>query len=279
MSPSPCWRHRSGKLRRRHLGAAALFALVLACAPSRRYFLSSELPILEGRDVLRVAPGPWENGDVPAVYSDAATVPDDLLIPALKTLMTLPGATDACEPSTGRPRADAAEYCLAVYRTAEDWRVSWPIRNLTGERSACSPPFGGVDDKDFGRDLPIFGFAHNHPCGTNVSSSDLRVSPAMKSAEGHWSMVEYAVAPNGKPARDSRGQLIPAWAWLATGRAVAPRIYKWNLAGEVFRWSETGKRWDFQATCEPQRPSNLSAVVPPPRCVPELDTKAEAAQE
>ncbi|WP_342378526.1 hypothetical protein NVS55_03975 [Myxococcus stipitatus] len=213
------------------------------------------------------------------MYSDEAAAPDDLLIPALKTLMSLPGASDACDPSTGRPRGDAAEYCLAVYRTPEDWRVSWPIRNLQGERSACTPPFGGVEDKDFGRNLPLFGFAHNHPCGTSMGSSDLKVFPAMKTTEGHWTMVEFAVAPNGAPARDSRGQLMPAWAWLATGRAAAPRIYKWNPAGQVYRWSEASKQWRFEATCEPQRPTNLSATLPPPRCVPELDVRDDAPQE
>ncbi|MCK8498874.1 hypothetical protein [Myxococcus fulvus] len=261
------------------LNGGLLLTFILACAPARRYFSSSELATLDNRDILRVAPGPWEHDAVPTVYSNATDVPDDLIIPALATLMTLPGATDACDPSTGRPRADAAEYCLAVYRTPEDWRVSWPIRNLTGERSACTPPFGGVEDKDFGRQLPVFGFAHNHPCGTNMSSSDLRVSPAMKSPEGQWTMVEYAVAPDGSPARDARGQLVPVWAWLATGSSARPRIYKWNPLGEVFRWNAAAKRWYFQATCEPQRPGNLSTTLPPPRCVPELDTMSEARPE
>jgi hypothetical protein len=87
---------------------------------------------------------------------------------------------------------------------------------MIGQFSSCSPPLGGVEDKDFGGGLPVFGFAHNHPCGTSMSSPDLRVFPVMKSGEGRWMMVEYAVSPNGKPALDSQGQLIPAWGWLAT---------------------------------------------------------------
>lgn len=207
MTPPPFrWSHVSLRSHPLQLGGTLLLMLTLACSSSRRYFLSSELSSLEGNDVLRIAPGPWEHDDVPVMYSDESSAPDDLLIPALKTLMTLPGASEACDPSTGRPRGDAAEYCLAVYRTPDDWRVSWPIRNLMGERSACTPPFGGVEDKDFGRNLPVLGFAHNHPCGTDMSSSDLKVFPAMKTTEGHWTMVEYAVAPNGTPARDSRAE-------------------------------------------------------------------------
>ncbi|HYO51967.1 hypothetical protein [Archangium sp.] len=84
-------------------------------------------------------------------------------------------------------------------------------------------------------------------------------------------MVEYAVASNGKPALDSRGQLIPAWGWLATGHADAPRYYKWNPAGEVFEWNEGKRGWEFQATCTPQKPSIITTMMPPPKCSPELN--------
>lgn len=248
---------------------AGLGTLVLACASSRLYFLDSELPRLEGESSLVVAPGPWEHRDVPVVYSDAPHVPDDLVLPTLKALMALPGAADACDPNTGRPRRDAAEYCVALYRTPQDWRVSWPIRNMTSELGSCNPPLEGVEDKDFGSDLPVVGFAHNHPCGTRVSSADLKVFPAMKSGEGQWMMVEFAVSPSGKPARDAQGRLIPAWGWLATGRLDEPLFYKWNLTGKVFRWSEGKGGWEFQATCTPQKPSTLSTTLPPPKCSPE----------
>jgi hypothetical protein len=125
-----------------------------------------------------------------------------------------------------------------------------------------------VDDKDFGGDLPIFGFAHNHPCGTDVSSGDLKVFPAMKLSEGHWKMIEYAVTPTGRPARDARGQLIPAWGWLATGDLDAPRFYKWNFAGEVFRWREEKGQWEFQATCTPQQPDPRTGMPRLPKCSP-----------
>jgi hypothetical protein len=246
----------------------SILTLALACTNSRRYFLDSELPRLEGKPRLVIAPGPWENKDVPAVYADTSDVPDDMVLPALKALMVLPGAADACDSNTGRPRPDATEYCVAFYRTPEDWRVSWPIRNMTGQIGSCNPPLGGVEDKDFGRNLPVFGFAHNHPCGTTMSSPDLRVFPVMKSGEGGWMMVEYAVAPNGKPALDSRGQLIPAWGWLATGRADEPRFFKWNPAGEVFKWDGGKGSWEFQAICTPQKPSMLSSMLPPPKCSP-----------
>ncbi|WP_146210038.1 hypothetical protein [Vitiosangium sp. GDMCC 1.1324] len=256
-----------------YLRKCVLPVLILfsGCMSHRLYFLDSELPRLEGMPKLVVAPGPWEARDVPSVYSDAASVPNDLVIPALSSLMALPGAADACDPNTGRPRPDATEYCVAFYRTPEDWRVSWPIRNMTGQLGSCNPPLGGVEDKDFGSGLPIFGFAHNHPCGTSMSSPDLRVFPVMKAGEGRWMMVEYAVAPNGKPALDSRGQLIPAWGWLATGRVGEPRFYKWNSVGEVFKWNEGQRDWEFQAICTPQKPGALSSILPPPKCSPELN--------
>jgi hypothetical protein len=246
-----------------------ILALALACTSRRLYFLHSELPVLENNRDLAVAPGPWP--EIPAVLSDPDQLPDELVLPTLRALMTMPGAADACDPATRRPRRDATEYCVAVYRTPQDWRVSWPIRRLTGEIDRCKPPYGGVEDADFGRDMPVFGFAHNHLCETSMSSPDLKVSPAMKSGEGTWMMVGFATTPSGKLARDSRGQPVPAWGWLATGRIDKPIFYKWNLEGEVFKWSEEKKRWEFQATCEPQEPTPFSQEGNPPKCFPELN--------
>lgn len=244
--------------------------LVVSCASthSRRYFLSSELPRLEGNARLMVAPGPWEHPDVPVVYGEMGAVPDDLVLPALKAMMVLPGAADACDANTGQPRPDATEYCLAIYRTPKDWRVSWPVRKQMGERGACQPPLGGVADQDSGSDMPIFGFAHNHPCGTDMSSADLLVFPAVKVGEARWTMIEYAVSPAGSPARDARGQPIPAWAWLVAGHAESLRFLKWNFAGEVFRWSGSERQWRFEARCEPAPPRNLGSTLPPPKCYP-----------
>ncbi|MCY1043261.1 hypothetical protein OV208_18230 [Corallococcus sp. bb12-1] len=246
--------------------------LALACTSHRRlYYLRSELPLLEGRFDLAVVPGPWPHDAIPSVVSDTATVPDDLVLPTLRTLMALPGATDACDPNPGGPRPDASEYCVAIYKTPQDWRVSWPIRNLINERNACQPPFGGVEDESFGREVPIIGFAHNHPRGTLMSGPDLTQFPAMKMADGLWTMVSYAASPGGKLARDSRNQLIPAWAWLATGHKDEPRFYKWNPAGEVFRWKEDMKQWEFQALCHPQEASGMrSPRTLLPRCSPTL---------
>lgn len=173
-----------------------LLGVAVACTSPRRFYLHSELPKVDDDPDLAVAPGPWKVEGVSAVLADSATVPDDLVLATLTSLMSLPGATDACDPNTGRPRPDAAEYCVALYRTPDDWRVSWPVRSLTGARSSCQPPFGGVDDEDFGRDLPIFGFAHNHPCGTNVSTPDLSVFPMVRSGDGLWMMVAYGATPS-----------------------------------------------------------------------------------
>jgi hypothetical protein len=72
-------------------------------------------------------------------------------------------------------------------------------------------------------------------------------------------------------ARDSQGRPIPAWAWLATGHLDAPRFYKWNPVGEVFRWNDQEKQWQFQARCKPQFSSLVvQGVVLPPKCSPEL---------
>jgi hypothetical protein len=104
-----------------------------------------------------------------------------------------------------------------------------------------------------------------------MSGQDLEVFPWMKAGEGLWVMVAYGATPSGKPARDSRGQLIPTWAWLATGHQDEPRFYKWNLEGKVFRWIEEKKHWEFQAICRPQSPSMFSPRGLPPRCTPELN--------
>lgn len=257
-----------GPMKHGHRHAAlAILVLSLACTGARRYYSKAELPRLEGSDSLVVAPGPWP--EVPAVVADTANVPDDLVLPTLTALMELPSAADACDANTGRPRPDASEYCVAIYRTPEDWRVSWPIRNVVKSSSSCTPPLGGVDDADFGRDLPVFGYAHNHPCATGVSSRDLAVWPLVKSEDGVWVIVAYGTSPSGKLARDSRGQLIPAWGWLATGQRSAPRFYKWNQAGDVFRWDGGKKRWQFQATCRSQPPSAFRPQGAPPECAPE----------
>jgi hypothetical protein len=242
-----------------------LLTLALACSGARRFYLHDELPRLEDKPNLAVGPGPWP--EVPVVLANPDSVPDDLVLPTLKALMALPGA-DSCG-ADGRPFPNASEYCIAVYRTPEDWRVTWPIRKRVDSHSSCIPPFGGVEDADFGRGLPVFGYAHNHPCGLFASSSDLKNFPATQTPEGAWVLVGYGATPDGELARDSRGQLIPAWAWLATGHRDAPRFYKWNPAGEVFRWSEDKRHWEFQATCNPQR-SAFSKHALPPKCAPEL---------
>lgn len=244
-----------------------LLALVLACTSSRLYYLENELSTLEGDPRLLVGPGPWPR--VPIVLSESAHVPDDLVLPTLKALMALPGATNSCD-AYGQPRPDSTEYCVAIYKTPEDWRVTWPIRKTSGAANSCKPPFGGVDDVDFGRDLPVFGYAHNHPCGAFASSSDLTIFPTAKSPEGAWMVVGYGITPSGEPARDSHGQLIPAWGWLATGHLDEPRFYKWSPNGEVFRWSDDKQQWEFQATCRPQISRILHRKPLPPECTPEL---------
>jgi hypothetical protein len=103
---------------------ASVLVLAFACAAPRRYYVRAELPILDGIPELAVVPGPWRHEGVPVVVSDTPHVPDDLVLPVLKALMALPGAADACDPSTGRARPDASEYCVALYRSPHDWRVS-----------------------------------------------------------------------------------------------------------------------------------------------------------
>jgi hypothetical protein len=243
-------------------------AFAVACSSARLYYVDSELPRQEGDPRLVVGPGPWPT--VPAVLASMDSVPDDLVLSTLNALMDLPGAADSCG-ADGHPLPNASEYCVGVYRTPEDWRVTWPIRKLEDAHSSCVPPFGGVEDADFGRGLPVFGYAHNHPCGLFASSRDLGNFPAAKAPSGTWVFVSYGTTPSGEVAYDSRGEVIPAWAWLATGHRDAPRFYKWKHSGEVFRWSEDKKQWDFQAACKPQSSNSLvTKRALPPKCSPEL---------
>src|SRR6187401_238242 len=104
---------------KRYVSSVVLGASVvgLACTSPRLYYVQSELPsVAEG---FAVGLGPWP--EVPAVISDEASAPDALVIPTLQALMALPGAADSCD-LYGEPRPDAAEYCVAVYKTPEDWR-------------------------------------------------------------------------------------------------------------------------------------------------------------
>lgn len=247
------------------------FLLILSCRSPRSYYLHTELAWLDGDPDFAVAPGPWKTDRVPVVVSDSVNVPDELVLATLRALMELPGAADSCDPSMGRPRQDAAEYCVALYRTPEDWRVSWPVRSLSGELSSCQPPFGGVEDEDFGRDVPVLGFAHNHPCGTNMSSPDLGVFPMARLGEGQWVMVAYGVTPSGRLLRDTNGSPVPAWHWLATGHLEKPRFLKWNQSGEVFKWINAEKEWEFQSNCQPASSSLLSPGALSPVCSPELN--------
>ncbi|RKH16783.1 hypothetical protein D7X74_14420 [Corallococcus sp. CA047B] len=250
-------------VRRQLWWVAACTGIACASAGARRFYVSSELPSQDGIKSLTVAPGPWP--EIPAVLTHAMSVPDDLVIPTLQALFELPGAIDTCDASTGRPRPEASEYCVAIYRTPSDWRVSWPVRNTVKSGGSCQPPFGGVDDADYGKDLPVFGYAHNHPCASDVSNQDLSTWPLAKS-EGAWVVVAYGTTPGGRLARDERGQVIPAWGWLATGHRNAPRFYKWNQEGAVFRWDGTKKHWNFQARCKPSPPSMLRPEGVPPDC-------------
>lgn len=251
------------------VAAGMLVGTLVACVGAKRYYLNEELRRREGSSFLAVAPGPWP--EVPVVIENGTRVPDDLVLTTLTSLMGLPGAADACDPLTGRPRADATEYCVALYRTPEDWRVSWPVRNVLDVSKACWPPFGGVDDADFGDDLPVFGYAHNHPCGAGASSQDLESWPRLKAGEEGWVLVAYAATPSGRLARDSRGEPIPAWGWLATGHRDAPRFYKWNQAGAVFRWMGRESGWTFQATCRPASSNILRRNGVMPECSPALN--------
>lgn len=256
--------------RRFRLGLLLALGIVAACSSKRMYYMYSELRKRENIDELGIVPGPWINENVPIVMANTAEAPDDLVMPLLRELMRLPGAMDACDPLTDRPRPDAVEYCTAIYKTPKDWRASWPVRSLTGQRNSCQNPFGGVDDADFGDDVAISGFAHNHTCGNRMSSPDLVTFPYLKTGEGVWVMIVYATSPSGKLVRDSKGQLIPAWAWLATGHAGNLRFYKWNRKGETYRWNEDGRKWEYQATCVPQWYDFGVKRVLPSKCTPQL---------
>ncbi len=251
----------------------AVSVLLWACTGRRLFYLHSELPKLNEDALYAVAPGPWDHGSVPVVHSETGQVPDELVIPTLKALMALPGATVTCDPTSGRSPSHAAEYCLAIYKTPADWRASWPVRSLVEETSLCSPPYGGVEDEDFGRDVSVVGFAHNHPCGRHMSSPDLGVFPINIRNAGSdvWELVVYAETPTGSLARNSRGELIPTWAWLATRHRDEPRLYKWNPTGEVFLWNEGRQAWEFRARCEPQSSAFNPEKALKPRCSPEIE--------
>ncbi len=251
----------------------AASALLWACTGGRLFYLYSELPKRNGDALYAVAPGPWDHASVPIVHADTSHVPDELVIPTLKALMALPGAAVACEPTSGRPPSHATEYCLAIYRTAEDWRASWPVRSLVEQVSLCNPPYGGVEDEDFGREVSVIGFAHNHPCGRHMSSPDLGVFPINVRNAGRdvWELVVYAETPTGTLARNSKGELIPTWAWLATGHRDEPRFYKWNPEGAVFLWNEDRKAWEFRSRCEPQSSAFNPEKALKPRCSPEIE--------
>jgi hypothetical protein len=93
----------------------------------------------------------------------------------------------------------------------------------------------------------------------------------MKSPAGGWVLVSYAVSPEGQPARDAQGRMVPAWAWLATGHIDEPRFYKWNAAGEVFKWNEPTRTLEFQAVCKPRSSSVFyTGRALPPDCSPEV---------
>ena len=104
-----------------------------------------------------------------------------------------------------------------------------------------------------------------------MSSPDLAKFPAMKTHDGVWMMVSYAASPSGELARDAHGQLIPAWAWLATGSKANPRFYKWNPEGEVFQWSDAPRHWEYKTTCQPQESSGMRTPrMLLPKCSPDL---------
>lgn len=251
----------------------AALSLLLACMGRRLFYVHSELPKLNEDDFYAVTPGPWDNANVPIVYSEASDVPDDLVIPTLKALMALPGARVKCDPSSAKSPPHAAEYCLAIYKTPKDWRASWPVRSLVGEASMCDPPYGGVEDEDFGREIAVVGFAHNHPCGKHLSSPDLGVFPVNVRNAGKevWELVVYAETPTGNLARNSNGELIPTSAWLATYHLDEPRFYKWDPEGSVFIWNEGSKEWEFRSRCEPQSSAFNPKIALEPKCHPEIN--------
>lgn len=128
-----------GSFRQRFGFTVACLGIACASSGARRFYVASELSTQDGLEGLTIAPGPWP--EIPAVLTQSALVPDDLVIPTLQALLELPGAVDACDANTGRPRPEASEYCVALYRTPSDWRVSWPVRN-TLQRGSRQEPSG-----------------------------------------------------------------------------------------------------------------------------------------
>jgi len=137
----------------------------------------------------------------------------------------------------------------------------------------CEPPYGGVEDEDFGREIAVVGFAHNHPCGRHMSSPDLGTFPIhIKNAGTEvWELMVYAETPAGNLARNSKGELIPTSAWLATYHLDEPRFYKWDLQGNVFIWNEENQEWEFRSMCKPQSSAFNPDKALQPECNPPLD--------
>jgi len=250
---------RDAKCNVRGLLSPLLVMLMMAgCPGPRDYVLTSELPVADpARPKTIIVPGPWAK--IPPGKGDL-TPPSAVLINALRTLLTLPGATH-CE--SGAPSVLSAEYCIAIYRTPDDWRVSRPVRNLVGEQRACDPPYGGVDDADYGRRTFVVGFAHNHMCNLAPSSKDLSVFPVAL-IQGSWEAVQFATDIEGRPILVN-GQPIPVTSWLITANG---RILRWNASGQVEEWHEDEQRWYYAATCEV--PTQSIDRYQPPRCVPPL---------
>lgn len=252
------------------LGASTL---LFACMSRRLFYLHSELPKLEKDNLYAMAPGPWDNPNVPIITSDAAMIPDSLVISTLKALMRLPGAMVKCDLNVNQPPHYATEYCLALYKTPKDWRASWPVRSLLEESSLCEPPYGGVEDKDFGREVALIGFAHNHPCGKHMSSPDLGTFPVHIKNVGTavWELLIYAETPAGILARSSQGAPIPTAAWLATYQLDEPLFYRWDFSGNVFVWSEARQEWEFRSKCTPQSSAFNPDKALKPSCNPPLE--------
>ena len=232
--------------------------VMVACSRPRDYVVPAELPVADpGRQKTIIVPGPW--GKVPPVKGGSSP-PDALVIQALRALLTLPGAT-LCD--AGMPSVLSAEYCIAIYRTRDDWRVSRPLRNLVGEQRACNPPYGGVDDADHGRQTFVVGFAHNHSCNLPPSTQDLSIFPVAL-IQGAWEVVQFATDFEGRPILIN-GNPVPVTSWLSTANG---RLLRWNVSGQVEEWNERKQQWYYLATCEP--PAPFARGYQPPRCAPPL---------
>lgn len=228
------------------------------CPAPRDDMVASNLPLADpANDRTRIVPGPWAKVDPMA---GGPTPPEVMVVQALRELLTLPGATH-CE--TGAPSALSAEYCTAIYRTPVDWRVSWPVRNLQREQSACTPPYGGVDDSAYGRATYVVGFAHNHPCDSLPSTNDISVFPVAL-IQGAWEAVQFATDHEGK-ALLLDGKPIPIAGWLITPKG---RIFRWDAGGQVDDWDAGGQQWRHIARCIAPEQSTLG--YQPPRCTPQL---------